>query len=73
LHKFFVGQEIFTKTLLSVIHHKPNVGAPNMKKTASRLVLSLSSLRKINFTKAEPNTMVIPALAQKSSDWMPLI
>jgi len=44
-----------------------------MKKTASRLVLSLSSLRKINFTKAEPNTMVIPALAQKSSDWMPLI
>jgi hypothetical protein len=41
-------------------------------KNIVRFVLLLSSLRKINFTKAEPKTMVAPALAHKSSDWTPL-
>jgi len=41
-------------------------------KNIVRFVLLSSSLQKINFTKAEPNTMVVPALAHKSSDWTPL-
>jgi len=41
-------------------------------KNIVRFVLSASSLRKIDFTKAEPKTMVAPALAHKSSDWTPL-
>jgi hypothetical protein len=41
-------------------------------KNMVRFVLSSHSPRKINFTKAEPKIMVVPALAHKSSDWTPL-
>jgi hypothetical protein len=36
-----------------------------MKKTALRFVMLIHPLRKINFTKAEPKPMIIPALAHK--------
>lgn len=41
-----------------------------MKKFVSRFVLLLVSLRKINVAKAEPKTIVVPARAHKSSDWI---
>jgi hypothetical protein len=41
-------------------------------KNIAKFVLLSSSLRKINLTKAELKTMVVPALAHKSSGWTPL-
>jgi len=41
-------------------------------KNIVRFVMLVHPLQKINFTKAEPNTIVAPALAHKSSDWTPL-
>jgi hypothetical protein len=43
-----------------------------MKKIASRFVILLHSIRKINFTKAKLKTIVAPALAHKSNDWITL-
>jgi hypothetical protein len=48
------------------------VGAPNMKKMASRFVMLLHSVRKINLTTAKPKTIVALALAHKSNDWITL-
>jgi hypothetical protein len=43
-----------------------------MKKMASRFVMLLHSVRKINLTTAKPKTIVALALAHKSNDWITL-
>jgi len=39
-----------------------------MKKIASRFVMLLYAIRKLNLTKAEAKTIVAPALTQKSNN-----
>ncbi len=43
-----------------------------MKKLASTFGNLLNSIREINFTKAEPETIVAHALAHKSNNWITL-
>jgi len=69
---YLIGQETFTKILLLPVHQIVNCWSLKHEKTASRVVYVGTFSPKNQFTKAEPKTMVAPALAHKSSDWITL-
>jgi len=69
---YLIGQETFTKILLLHVHQIVNCWSLQHEKNRIKIRYVDTFSPKNQFTKAEPKTIVAPALAHKSSDWIPL-